>query len=189
MQKLRYIGVGGRLLSCMQDFLLGRTMQAAVKHTLSSAKEVRSGVPQGSILGPVLLLIYINHVAVHLKSQYKIFADDLKIYMCIIKSELDTIKFQADLDLLHTTALSWDLSMNLKKCAIMRFQRRSHTPHSPTYYLNGEELPWPHSHTDLGATVHNTLKFHEHARVAARKAGGVAHNFAKSVQCAENLTS
>ena len=73
--------------------------------------------------------------------------------------------------------------MNTKKCAAMRFQRGFHTPLRPSYYLNGEQLPWTHSHSDLGVTIDDNLKFHEHTRVAARKAGGVAHNFLKSTLC------
>ena len=73
--------------------------------------------------------------------------------------------------------------MNLKKCAVMRFQRRFHTQPRPIYHLNGEQLPWTHSHTDLGVTVNDNLKFHEHARFTARKAGGVAHNFLKATMC------
>ena len=158
-------------------------MQVVVKHTLSSPKEVRSGVPQRSILGPILFLIYINHVAVNLKSQYKIFADDLKVYVCLNEVESHSVIFQSDVDHLQKTAASWGLSMNLKKCAVMRFQRRFHTQPRPIYHWNGEQLPWTHSHTDLGVTVNDNLKFHEQARLAARKAGGVAHNFLKATMC------
>ena len=69
-----------------------------------------------------------------------------------------------------------------KKCAVMRFQRRLHTQPRPVYHLNGEQFPWTHSHTDL-VTVDDNLKFHEQARLAARKAGGVAHNFLKATMC------
>ena len=51
------------------------------------------------------------------------------------------------------------------------------------YYLNGEELPWTHSHTDLGVTIDDTLRFHGQARVAARKDGGIAHSFLKATLC------
>ena len=186
LEKLQCIGICGQVLTWMQDFLVGRTMQVAVKDSLSSRKVVRSGVPQGSILGPVLFLIYINHVAAHLKSQYKIFADDLKVYLCVSEPENNTTNFQEDIDLLQETAASWGLSMNLKKCAVMRFQRRyQDSLQRPNYYLNGGQLPWTHSHTDLGVTIDDNLKFHEHVRVAARKAGAVAHNFLKATVCRE----
>ena len=183
LQKLRCIGLRGTILTWLQEFLTGRTMQVLVKGTLSSPKDVRSGVPQGSILGPVLFLIYINHLAVQLECQYKIFADDLKMYMCVSKSDIDIPRFQSDINLLHATATSWGLSMNFKKCAAMRFQRRFHAPLRPDYFLKDELLPWTHSHTDLGVTVDDNLRFHEQARVAARKAGGVAHNFLKATLC------
>ena len=183
LQKLRCLGIHGQILAWLQDFLTGRTMQVVVKNTLSAPKEVRSGVPQGSILGPVLFLIYVNHLASNLKCHYKIFADDLKMYMCISKSELDVQKFQSDINLLQATATSWGLRMNPKKCAVMRFQRRYHQVSKPEYYLNSELLPWARSHTDLGVMIDDSLKFHEHARAAARKAGGVAHSFLKATLC------
>ena len=80
---------------------------------------------------------------------------------------------------------SWGLSMNLKKCAVMRFQRRFHAPLRPNYFLEDKMLPWTHSHTDLGVTVDDDLKFHGQARSAARKAGGVAHNFLRATLCRE----
>ena len=75
--------------------------------------------------------------------------------------------------------------MNLKKCAVMRFQRRYHAPLRPKYHLKDELLPWTHSHTDLGVIVDDDLKFHGQARAAARKAGGVAHNFLRATLCRE----
>ena len=183
LQKLRHIGLRGQILAWLQEFLTGRTLQVVVKGMLSSPKDVESGVPQGSILGPVLFLIYINHIASDLQCQYKIFADDLKIFMCISSSATDTQHFQSDIDLLHSTAASWGLSMNLKKCAAMRFQRRFHPTQRPVYYLNNYPLPWKSSHTDLGIIVDDSLRFHEQARVGARKASGVVHSFLNATLC------
>ena len=183
LQKLQHIGLRGQILAWLQEFLVGRTQQVVVKGSLSSPKDVRSGVPQGSILGPVLFLIYINHIASHLLCQYKIFADDLKIFMCISSSETDTQSFQTDINQLYSTAASWGLSMNLKKCAAIRFQRRFHPTSRPVYYLNNAPLPWKRSHTDLGVIIDDSLRFHEQARAAARKASGVVHTFLNATLC------
>ena len=84
LDKLRLLGIQGCLIGWLEDFLVGRTMQVLVKNT-SDTREVRSGVPQGSVLGPILFLIYINHVASNLTCSYKIFADDLKVFMKLAK--------------------------------------------------------------------------------------------------------
>ena len=138
-----------------------------------------------SEVGPVLFLIYVNHVAARLKSRYMIFADDLKVYMCLSEPESDSNKFQSDIDVLEATASSWGLSLNQKKCAVMRFQRRHHSPIRPVYHANGGELQWSHAHSDLGVTADDSLKFHEHSRITAGKTGGVAHNFLQSTMCRE----
>ena len=112
------------------------------KAHLSSPREVKSGVPQGSVLGPIIFLVYINHIAANLTCHYKIFADDLKIYTCIdsVDTEAGTMTLQSDINLLHSTAKSWGLHMNSRKCAALRFQRRSGSQESPTYTLDGQLL-------------------------------------------------
>ena len=86
LTKLKCIGINGSLLQWISSFLIGRKLQVAVKGHLSSCRAVESGVPQGSVLGPLLFLIYINHVGSRLASNYKIFADDLKLYACVTPS-------------------------------------------------------------------------------------------------------
>ena len=187
LDKLSCIGIGGRLLSWLREFLMGRTMQVVVKDTRSSSRMVKSGVPQGSVLGPILFLIYINHIAANLTCQYKIFADDLKIYTCIDNTDIDqgTKSLQSDINQLHQTSKSWGLSLNLKKCVALRFHRRSCTQVTPSYMLFGKQLPSEGSQMDLGVLIDNQLKFHEHTRSATRKAGAAAHSLLKGTVCRE----
>ena len=187
LDKLRSIGIGGKLLNWLHEFLCGRTMQVVVKHTHSSSREVKSGVPQGSVLGPILFLVYINYIAAHLKCQYKIFADDLKIYAYVDDTDNDssTSTLQSDINHLYKTAKSWGLNLNIKKCATLRFQRRSHTLDRPNYTLNGQQLPNVCTQMDLGLLIDDQLKFHEHSRTVVRKAGGIAQNILKGTVCRE----
>ena len=187
LNKLRHIGIGGDLLRWLKEFLCDRSMQVVVKDAYSAPRHVKSGVPQGSVLGPVLFLIYINHIATNLKCHYKIFADDLKIYTCVDSSNIgrDTASLQSDINHLHTTAESWGLHMNSKKCVTLRFKRRSHILDRPSYTLDGRQLPVSVAQVDLGVLVDDHLKFHEHSRTATRKAGGVAHNLLKGTVCRE----
>jgi hypothetical protein len=83
LAKLHSIGIHTRLINWIEDFLVGRKMSVSVKGEISSPHSVASGVPQGSVLGPILFLVFVNHIASNLVCQYKIFADDLKIYMKI----------------------------------------------------------------------------------------------------------
>lgn len=83
IEKLRNIGIEGVLLNWVRDFLVGREMCVAVSRCRSSTIQVLSGVPQGSVLGPLLFLIYVNNVPSEISSRCKIFADDLKLYLNI----------------------------------------------------------------------------------------------------------
>ena len=83
IEKLKLIGLRGSLIDWMGSFLLGRQMQARVNDQVSGPRPVSSGVPQGSVLGPLLFLVYIDSIASQLQSEYKIFADDLKLYTCV----------------------------------------------------------------------------------------------------------
>ena len=188
LEKLKSIGIDGKLLNWITSFLEGREMQVAVKGQLSSCRPVESGVPQGSVLGPLLFLIYINHIGSKLTSNYKIFADDLKLYACVKPSLSGACpgvaqSIQADINTLHHTSESWGLTLNREKCAVLRFTRNSREQVPPEYFLDGSPLPICRTHSDLGLMVDDKLKFHDHISSVAHKAYGLCQSFLKSTVC------
>ena len=187
IDKLRGLGIRGNVLQWITEFLCGRTMRVCVKGSVSQPKDVLSGVPQGSILGPILFLIYINSVASRLACKFKIFADDLKMYASVDHSRssvpMSSVhSVQNDIDVLHTTALSWGLQINVKKSVVLRFSR-SRPDQIPVYTLNGLALPAADTAPDLGVTVDTELKFHSHVQATAHKASGLSHSLLKATVC------
>ena len=86
LHKLQKYGIRGKFFNCIKSFLEGRAQRVKVNNSFSKASHVKSGVPQGSVLGPLLFLLYINDVVGSLKNcSIKIFADDCKVYFCIKK--------------------------------------------------------------------------------------------------------
>ena len=91
------MGITGQLLTWIESFLKNRKQRVVSNKTESSWKPVVSGVPQGSVLGPVLFLIYINDLPDHIKSSCKIFADDTKVYSKV-ESLVEIADLQRDLE-------------------------------------------------------------------------------------------
>ena len=186
LAKLHSIGVQGDILRWVQQFLTNRLMQVSVKGRKSLPRHVTSGVPQGSVLGPLLFLIYINHIASKLKCRFKIFADDLKIYASVATSHLiaqdeHEAQVQTDIDTLYNTSESWGLHINSDKCAVLRFSKGTKDTTRPYYTLNGHCLSAPTSHGDLGVIVDNSLKFHEHIDSLSQRVAGLCHSFLKAL--------
>ena len=104
-----------------------------------------SGVPQGTVLGLLMFLIYINDITENVSSQLKFFADDCLLYH-VIKTEQDSILLQKDLDALSQWAIVWQMRFNLSKCTVMRCMR-SQNPMIANYSLHGSILSLTHKHT------------------------------------------
>ena len=129
-----------------------------------------------------------NHIGSKLTSNYKIFADDLKLYACVNPSLSGACpgtaqSIQADINTLHGTSESWGLTLNREKCAVLRFTRNSREPVPPEYFLDGSPLPICKTHGDLGLLVEDKLKFHDHVSSVAHKAYGLCQSFLKSTVC------
>ena len=108
-------GVGGKVLKWVEAFLSQRAQRVCVDGSVSSWEVVTSGVPQGSVLGPLLFLLFINDLADNVKSHVKIFADDTKIYSSANDPTcINTL--QADIDRVLRWSLDWQLPFNVTKC-------------------------------------------------------------------------
>ena len=190
MEKLRLLGIEDCFLQWIDAFLRDRFLYVVVDGDISDAKHVKSGVPQGSVLVPILFLIYINFLAYDVRCKFYIFADNLKIYLQFrifdtTDTLLDLTTAQNDINLIFSTAKSWGLNMNRGKCVLIRFQRNEKVnwhslgPYS-AYYLDNTPLRFVESHSDLGVTVDCSLKFHLHIQSIASKAANLMSNILRS---------
>ena len=103
----------------LESFLNGRTQQVIVEGSKSSTCDVTSGVPQGSVLGPILFLIYINDIITTIQSEIRLFADDIFLYKTIKASDDHQI-LQNDLNLLTKWSTDWLMGFNISKCKILQ---------------------------------------------------------------------
>jgi len=127
---------------------------------------VTSGVPQGSLLGPLLFDIYINDLDENVGGMVSKFSDDTKIGG-IVDSEEGYLGLQQDLDQLGQWANEWQMEFNLDKCEVMHFGRSNQ---GKTYSVNGWALGRVKEQRDLGVQVHNSLKVESQVDRVVKKA-------------------
>jgi ribonuclease P/MRP protein subunit RPP40 len=160
--KLEFYGIAGKLLIWIRGFLTDRSHRVVIDHCFSPNCSVKSGVPQGSVLGPLLFILYINDIdsvcCGHTKLQ--LFADDAKLY-CNINIENDSISLQQSLDRLVNWANMWQLSININKCAVLSLSVK-HQPILRDYFIDGISILHKDSYVDLGITIANSLSFEAH---------------------------
>ena len=121
--KLCHLGINGSLLEWINCFLIGRTQRVIVNGEGSQFSKVSSGVPQGSVLGPLLFLCYINDITSCVSSSIKLYADDILIYR-VVNTEDDCKMLQRDLDALQCWAHKWTMFFNPGKCEFLRITNK-----------------------------------------------------------------
>jgi hypothetical protein len=165
MQKLINIGITGKLLAWIKCFLCERSQVIKVGEQVSTRERVTSGVPQGSVLGPLLFLIYIDDLSqVVANSGLKIFADDTKVYFKT-KRDTDHNKFTYDARKVFGWAHKNRLNVAMHKCKVLYLG--SGNPQRPLS-IEGNILETTLSINDLGVIMSQTLKFAEHINAITR---------------------
>ena len=134
--KLHYYGIQGSILAWIEDFLTGRTQSVLVDGVTSNPVDVTSGVPQGSVLGPILFLCYINDLPDQVSSGCRLFADDSILYREISTPD-DSTQLQKDLDALAAWESKWGMAFHPDKCTVLQVTRKK-TALSHTYTLRGQ---------------------------------------------------
>ena len=168
LMKLDDIGVRGELLSWLRSFLMKRRQRVMAKGCTSDWATVSSGVPQGSILGPLLFLIYTNDIGGSVISHSRTFADDCAIYREV--NSLDDVEtLQDDLNEICRWSAAWQLQLNLSKCKVLQITNKK-TSLAPAYNLNGVSLEWVDSFTYLGVVINKKLNWGDHIATKVAKA-------------------
>ena len=175
--KLQAYGFDEKIIMWISDFLSNRKQRVVMGDTFSEWINVTSGVPQGSVLGPLLFVIYINDMPSLTTHLCKLFADDSKL-IGIIKNSQDKIILQNDLDILNEWSLKWKLYFNVNKCKVMEiYTNKLSSQMSSLNELkmcdakNGRtSLEKTTSERDLGVTLNKKLKWNDHIENAVLKA-------------------
>ena len=164
LQKFNELGINPYLLRWLRSYLINRSQFVAVDGSDSQTLPVISGVPQGSVLGPLMFICYINDVAsvVSPGSDISLFADDIALYR-IIRSSSDYLELQTDIDSITTCIESKYLKFNASKCKYMLVSRRRLSPSTPTpLNINGCVLTKVTSYKYLGVTITSNLSWSPH---------------------------
>ena len=166
IQKLNSYGITGNLSKWIESFLSNRTQRVRVNSTYSNYTKVRSGIPQGSILGPLLFVIFINDLPEGLSSHCKIFADDTKLY----GSPEDHDSIQEDLLKLMSWSDLWQLKFNIEKCSVLHMGKNNPMKN---YYMDINSkttLSKISNEKDIGVTFDKNLYFNSHINNIITKA-------------------
>ena len=166
ISKLQSLGIGGNLLSWIRNWLNNRKQRVVLNGIKSDWMNVESGVPQGSVLGPLLFVLYINDLEIGLGSKVWKFADDTKIVRSI-KSINDNCYLQKDLDRLQNWANENQMEFNVKKCKVMHIGNNNIRFN---YEMSENWLDECWSERDLGIKIDSNMNFSGQSLEARNKA-------------------
>jgi len=186
--KLEAYGIRGELLKWVTDFLRDRKQRVVMGNHRSDWETVTSGVPQGSVLGPILFVIYINDMPDSLINfPCKLYADDSKI-IAQIENEADSNKLQQDINAIVEWTDTWLMRLNYNKCKVMHFGKDN--PRF-RYTMLDETTETTHtllvtdSERDLGITLSSDAKWSTHTNKIAAKANSMLGWMKSSFMCRE----
>ena len=162
--KLKQNGISGNLLSTVTDFLTLRKQRVVLNGQLSLWSNIESGVPQGSILGPLLFLIYINDLSEGLTTNAKLFADDVSLFYVVDNINLSATNLNSDFSKINAWANQWKMAFNPdpnKQTQEVIFSKIRRTSH-PSLTFNNNSVKQVQFQKHLGVYFDSRLDFREH---------------------------
>ena len=141
--KLRQNGISGDIINILQDFLRNRIQRVVLNGQCSSWADVNAGVPQRSILGPLLFLIYINDLSDGLKSECKLFADGTSLFSVVYNINTSLGDVNENLEKIGNWAFKWKLNFNPdpnKQAQEIIFSRKKTASLHPVVYFDNKPV-------------------------------------------------
>jgi hypothetical protein len=169
LAKLHHYGITGKTNNWIRSFLTGRTQTVVLEDEKSYIGNVISGVPQGSVLGPCLFLMYINDMPNNISSTVRLFADDTIAYLAL-KTPEDASKLQEDLDRLADWEVKWQMEFHPEKCQVLHITRNRTRRINSSYTLHGHTLEVVDAAKYLGITFTSDLSWNQQIQNVCKKA-------------------
>lgn len=179
-KKLESHGIRGNISKWIKNWLDNRKQRVSVDNVYSEWEKVTSGVPQGSVLGPVLFVIYINDLDINIISKINKFADDTKLGK-IINTMDDRKQLQVDLDNLFKWSNDWQMKFNVSKCSVLHLGTSKVS--EINYKLGDEDLKIVSCERDLGVYIDNKLKFSEQVNHVVKEANKTLGMIKRNIKC------
>lgn len=170
IHKLQSAGISGALLAWFTDYLSNRKQRVVLPGIQSSWNYIHAGVPQGSILGPLLFLLYINDIVIDIGSSIRLFADDTSLYVVVENPDSAAQLLNSDIDKITLWAESWLVKFNPSKTESLLISRKiNRVAHPPVFMLN-QQIQEVEAHKHLGLFFANDCSWHQHISYIKEKA-------------------
>ena len=170
LYKLSRAGISGPLLSWFTNYLNNRKQRVVLPGTSSSWKPIKAGVPQGSLLGPLLFLIYINDIVEDIHCNIRLFADDTSLFIIVDDPTEAAQLLNSDMEKIDQWAKEWLVRFNPAKSESLLFSRKINKPFHPPIIMNNQVISEVIVHKHLGLTFTNDCTWHEHLAQIKTKA-------------------
>jgi len=168
--KLQQAGIRGNLLSFLSNYLSDRQQKVILPGAHSTPIEILAGVPQGSILGPIMFLLYINDIIADIQAHIHLFADDTSLFMVVNSPNETAAVLQSDIDKISSWADKWLVCFNPSKSESMLISRKINKPSHPPLTMQNVNIPTVDVHKHLGVFISNDYTWHVHISFIKEKA-------------------
>ena len=162
--KLQKIGIGGDLLNWFKSYLSNRQQRVTIDGVSSTWGQIMAGVPQGSVLGPLLFLIYINDICDGIESEIRLFADDTTVYVVVDNPVSAANQLNSDLEKMNLWAKKWLVKFSSKKTKSMIVSLKRDEVLHPPLFLDGTQLDRVSKYKHLGLIIQDNLAWGEHVQ-------------------------
>ena len=170
LHKLKAAGVTGEVLNWFKNYLTDRKQRVVLPNATSDWTVIRAGVPQGSILGPLLFLLYINDIVNDIGSNIRLFADDTSLFIIVDNPVTAAECLNSDLNKLSRWAATWLVTFNPSKTEALLFSRKLNKPQHSPLFMQNHQISEVESHKHLGLYFSNDCTWHKHINYIKEKA-------------------
>ena len=160
LYKLESYGIKGSILKWFESYLTDRQQSVTVEGFKSNLRSLNAGVPQGSVLGPFLFLLFINDITNQISSNIKLFADDTSLFVIVDDIDASTSILNDDLESIHSWSRQWNINFNPDKTVSLKISR-CNTTH-PLLYFNDHPVAELTKHKHLGIIINSKGTWSDH---------------------------